>query len=142
MSSQSCKIFYTTHICTIHSNISHLTIIISLEEIAQCLKDKERMANNLRTNRHSHSGHTSTETNPHPAGRHAHVLPLTGGHIVPSSRKPSKLSLSNALLEYQSDLLDASITDVSSGVHHFVVLTESFYTTELIYHPASGMNNL
>jgi hypothetical protein len=44
------------------------------------------------------------------------------------------------LLKYMSlDLLNSSITDMGSGVQLFVVRTESFYTTERIYHPASGM---
>ena len=44
------------------------------------------------------------------------------------------------LLKYMSlDLLNSSITDIGSGVQLFVVRTESFYTTERIYHPASGM---
>ena len=43
------------------------------------------------------------------------------------------------LLKYMSlDLLNSSITDMGSGVQLFVVSTESFYTTERIYHPSAG----
>ncbi|KAH9981097.1 hypothetical protein BGW80DRAFT_1268371 [Lactifluus volemus] len=43
------------------------------------------------------------------------------------------------LLKYASlDLLNSSITDVHSGVHLFSVITESFFTTEPIYHPDAG----
>ncbi|KAF8264231.1 hypothetical protein EI94DRAFT_1738935 [Lactarius quietus] len=43
------------------------------------------------------------------------------------------------LLKYMSpDLLNSSITDMGSGVQLFVVRTESFYTTERIYHPSAG----
>jgi len=43
------------------------------------------------------------------------------------------------LLAYTSaDLLNSSITDVGSGVHLFAVHTESFYTTERVYHPLAG----
>jgi hypothetical protein len=43
------------------------------------------------------------------------------------------------LLTYtSSDLLNSSITDVSSGVHLFAVHTEKFYTTERVYHPLAG----
>ncbi|KAH9001083.1 hypothetical protein EDB92DRAFT_10370 [Lactarius akahatsu] len=43
------------------------------------------------------------------------------------------------LLKYMSsDLLNSSIADMGSGVQLFVVRTESFYTTERIYHPVAG----
>jgi hypothetical protein len=43
------------------------------------------------------------------------------------------------LLKYtSSDLLNSSIADVGSGVHLFTVHTESFYTTERVYHPLAG----
>jgi hypothetical protein len=43
------------------------------------------------------------------------------------------------LLQYtSSDLLNSSIADVGSGVHLFDVRTESFYTTEPVYHPLTG----
>jgi hypothetical protein len=43
------------------------------------------------------------------------------------------------LLQYtSSDLLNSSITDLGSGVHLFAVHTESFYTTERVYHPLTG----
>jgi len=43
------------------------------------------------------------------------------------------------LLKYDSlDLLNSSITDVDSGVRLFAVHTESFYTTERVYHPLTG----
>ncbi|KAI0006204.1 hypothetical protein BJV74DRAFT_802876 [Russula compacta] len=43
------------------------------------------------------------------------------------------------LLKYISpDLLNSSIADVGSGVHLFTVHTESFYTTEPVYHPLAG----
>ena len=43
------------------------------------------------------------------------------------------------LLKYMSlDLLNSSITDMGSGVQLFVMRTESFYTTERIYHPSAG----
>lgn len=43
------------------------------------------------------------------------------------------------LLKYISpDLLNSSIADVDSGVHLFTVHTESFYTTEPVYHPLAG----
>jgi hypothetical protein len=43
------------------------------------------------------------------------------------------------LLKYTSlDLLNSSITDVDSGVCLFVVHTDSFYTTERVYHPLAG----
>jgi len=46
------------------------------------------------------------------------------------------------LLKYDSlDLLNSSITDVDSGVRLFAVHTESFYTTELVYHPLTGTQN-
>ncbi|KAI0256886.1 hypothetical protein BJV78DRAFT_1167682 [Lactifluus subvellereus] len=46
------------------------------------------------------------------------------------------------LLKYTSlDLLNSSITDVGSGVRLFSVITESFPTTERIYHPAAGIKN-
>ena len=46
------------------------------------------------------------------------------------------------LLKYTSlDLLNSPITDVGSGVHLFSVTTESFSTTERIYHPAAGVKN-
>jgi hypothetical protein len=43
------------------------------------------------------------------------------------------------LLKYMSlDSLNSSITDIGSGVQLFVVCTESYYTTERIYHPSAG----
>ena len=43
------------------------------------------------------------------------------------------------LLKYaSSDLLYSSITDVGSGVCLFTVHTESFYTTERVYHHRAG----
>jgi hypothetical protein len=43
------------------------------------------------------------------------------------------------LLKYTSpDLLHSSIADVDSGVCLFTVHTESFYTTERVYHPSAG----
>jgi len=43
------------------------------------------------------------------------------------------------LLKYISpDLLNSTITDVGSGVHMFTVHTETFYTTERVYHPLAG----
>jgi|SRR5712671_197633 len=43
------------------------------------------------------------------------------------------------LLTYASpDLLNSPITDVGSGVNLFAIHTESFYTTEHVYHPVSG----
>ena len=43
------------------------------------------------------------------------------------------------LLKYDSlDLLNSAITDLDSGVRLFAVQTESFYTTERVYHPLTG----
>ena len=54
--------------------------------------------------------------------------------VVPSFRKLfiSQKSHLAMPLKYQSlGLLNFSITDISSGVQHFIVRTELFYSTEL-----------
>ena len=81
--------------------------------------------------------HTWTaDTTPH-SGRHAH-LPAIGGIHNLLFQCPF-ISHFAMLLKYMSpDLLNSSITDMGSGVQLFVVRTESFYTTERIYHPTAG----
>jgi hypothetical protein len=81
-------------------------------------------------------GHTWTDTIPHPR-RHAHLPAIGGIHnpLFPCTFIPHVAMI----LKYMSlDLLNSSIADMGSGVQLFVVRTESFYTTERIYHPSAG----